>query len=278
MVRRPGYTLGWVGAQRHVLAGDLTPRARLQALADVPHLYALGPLAGLQGEVTVIDGAPLVTTRPGGTMRVEQSFDHRACFLVHAEVPRWQWIDQETELEAWADLAPLVRRAAADAGLDAADPVPFRMMGRAATGTVHVLDRRDDRLHSPERHETIKVRFPLSADDVEVIGFYSDQHHGVFVPKDSPLHAHLAARNRAFAGHVDALRLDAGWRLGLPGRRERAARDYGATSRESGTQSDPQDEAAGAEAGAGRCSTARVGARRRRSGSSTVATASTMRL
>jgi hypothetical protein len=68
-IRGPGYTLGWVGAQRQVLAGDLTPHARLQDLADVPHLYALGPLAGLQGEVTVIDGAPLVTTLPGGTMR-----------------------------------------------------------------------------------------------------------------------------------------------------------------------------------------------------------------
>jgi len=216
MVRRSGYSLGWVGAQRQVLAGDLTPHARLLDLADVPHLYALGPLAGLQGEVTVIDGAPLVTTLPGGTMRVERSFDHRACFLVHAEVPHWQWIDQEAELTAWADLVPLVRRAAADAGLGAADPVPFRMMGRAATGTVHVLDRRDDQPHSPERHEAIKVRFPLSADDVEVIGFHSDQHHGVFVPQDSHLHAHLAARSRAFAGHVDALRLDAGWRLGLP--------------------------------------------------------------
>ncbi len=216
IVRRPGYSLGWVGAQRRVLAGDLTPHAELQALAAVPHLYALGPLAGLQGEVTIIDGAPLVTTLPGGVMRVERSFDHRACFLVHAEVPRWRWIDQEAELAAWAELAPLVRGAASDASRDAADPLPFRIMGRAASGTVHVLDRRDDRPHSPERHEAIKVRFTLAAEDVEVIGFHSDQHHGIFVPKDSPIHAHLAARSRALAGHVDALRLDAGWRLGLP--------------------------------------------------------------
>src|SRR5262245_13717178 len=102
IARGPGYSIGWVGAQRQVLAGDLTPRADLRHLARVPHLYALGPLAGLQGEVTVIDGTPLITTLPGGVMRVEQSFAHRACFLVHAEVPRWRWIEQEAELAAWA--------------------------------------------------------------------------------------------------------------------------------------------------------------------------------
>jgi acetolactate decarboxylase len=216
IVRGPGYSLGWVGAQRQVLAGDLTPRATLRDYMGVPHLYALGPLAGLQGEVTVIDGTPLVTTLPGGLMRVEQSFDHRACFLVHAEVPRWRWIEQAAELAAWATLAPLLRHAAMDAGLEAAGPLPFRITGRATAGTVHVLDRRDDHPHSPERHEAIKVRFPVAAEEVEVIGFHSDQHHGIFVPKDSPLHAHLAARGRVFAGHVDALRLDAGWRFGLP--------------------------------------------------------------
>jgi acetolactate decarboxylase len=216
IVRGPGYTLGWVGAQRLVLTGDLTPHAELRDHEGVPHLSALGPLGGLRGEVTVIDGTPLITTLSGGVMRVERSFGHQACFLVHAEVPWWRWIGQEAELPTWAALEPRLRRAAADASLDAAGPFPFRITGRAASGTVHVLDRRDDRPHSPERHEAIKVRFTLAAEDVEVIGFHSDRHHGIFVPKDFPIHAHLSARGRAFAGHVDALRLDPGWRLGLP--------------------------------------------------------------
>jgi ABC-type Fe3+-hydroxamate transport system substrate-binding protein len=62
-----------------------------------------------------------------------------------------------------------------------------------------------------------------------------------------------------------------------PARRVGAGR-YEGRSRERGTQSDPQDETAGAEAGMGRCSTARVGTSRKRSGSSIVAIASTMRL
>jgi len=220
VVYGPGYRLGWVGAQRQVLAGDLTPHARLCDYASVAHVSALGPLAGLRGEVTVIDGTPLVTTLAAGTMKVEQSFDHEACFLVHAQVVRWQWTRHDVGLPAWSALDPVLRRMAAAAGIDPAGPFPFRLAGRAHSGTIHVLDRRDDRPHSPERHEEVKVHFPLQGEDVEVIGFLSDQHHGVFVPGDSPIHAHLAARDRAFAGHVDVLRLDAGWRLGLPAREE----------------------------------------------------------
>jgi acetolactate decarboxylase len=205
-----------VGAQRRVLEGDLTPRGRLRDHAAARTLNALGPLAGLRGEVTVIDGTPLVTTLADGVPRVERSFLHEACFLVHADVPRWRWARQDDELPDWASLALWLRRAASASGIDPAGPFPFRLAGRAVSGTVHVLDRRDDRPHSPERHEAIKARFPVADEDVEVIGFYSDRHHGIFVPKDSPIHAHLAARGRTFAGHVDVLRLEAGWRLGLP--------------------------------------------------------------
>lgn len=216
VVRGQGYTLGWVGAQRQVLAGDLTSRADLRRLAAVPHINAVGPLAGLRGEVTVIDGVPLISIVSAGAVRVDQSFEREACFLVHAEVPAWRWLPQRETLPAWPALEPVLRRAAADAGLDAERPFPFRLVGRAESGSIHVLDKRDDRPHSPELHEEAKVRFTLADDDVDVIGFYSEQHHGIFVPRESPIHAHLAARGRTIAGHVDALRLGDGWRIGVP--------------------------------------------------------------
>lgn len=108
----PGYTLTWVGAQRRLLAGDLTPCADLRDLAGLPHTYAVGPLAGLRGEVTLIDGAPLGSTISAGSVRVEQSFAHEACFLVHAQVPRWQWLANDGILPSWPALGPALRRAA----------------------------------------------------------------------------------------------------------------------------------------------------------------------
>ena len=66
-----GYTMGWVGAQQRVLAGDLAACADLRDLAAMPHAYAVGPLAALRGEVTVVDGIPLISTVTRDTVSVE---------------------------------------------------------------------------------------------------------------------------------------------------------------------------------------------------------------
>src|SRR6266853_62632 len=42
----------WAGAQRDVLGGDLRGHVELEPLSSVPHLYGLGPLEGLRGEVS----------------------------------------------------------------------------------------------------------------------------------------------------------------------------------------------------------------------------------
>jgi acetolactate decarboxylase len=158
----------------------------------------------------------LISTMAAGTIRTDQSFEHHACFLVYAEVPQWRWIAQSRPLPAWPTLESLLRRVAADAGINPDGPFPFRLVGSAESGIFHVLDKRDEQRHSPERHEQVKVRFALADEEVDMIGFYSTQHQGIFVPRDSPIHAHLAARGRTIAGHVDALRLGLRWQLGLP--------------------------------------------------------------
>ena len=42
-------TVRWVGAQRDVLSGDIGAKVALRTLVDLPHLYALGPRAGVTG-------------------------------------------------------------------------------------------------------------------------------------------------------------------------------------------------------------------------------------
>jgi hypothetical protein len=78
----------WVGAQRDVLGGDTRGKIALASLVDRPHPYALGPRAGVSGEVTILDGVPWIARVLDGRLEVEQSFDHAACFLVYAEVGR----------------------------------------------------------------------------------------------------------------------------------------------------------------------------------------------
>jgi hypothetical protein len=50
----------------------------------VPHLYGLGPLEGLRGEVSIFDSVPSIARIERETVVTAASWSARACFLVWA--------------------------------------------------------------------------------------------------------------------------------------------------------------------------------------------------
>src|SRR5579862_8273787 len=96
----------WVGEMRKVmLDGDLSAAIDLRKLANKKNLYALGPVEGLQGEVTVWDGKPSIARIRNKKLVTSDSFDFKAIFLVFAYVPQWheqavpEKVSSEKELE-----------------------------------------------------------------------------------------------------------------------------------------------------------------------------------
>ncbi len=176
----------WIGAQRDVLAGDIRGHAALANLAATPHLYGLGPLEGLRGEVSIFGGLPSVARVDAGAVVTTETWDARACFLV------------------WAQ------------GLDLERPFPFRIRGSAAVATLHVLDKRDGLPHNAERHEQAKVRQTLKRTAVELIGFHSRRHRGVFTPRDADVHVHLRTADGRVSGHPEDIRLEPGAGVAVP--------------------------------------------------------------
>ena len=123
-----------------------------------------------------------------------------------------------------------VQRFTAEHGLPSdVSPLAFLLRGVAATLAFHVLDKRDGLPHSPERHEQAKVRFTLRQREVEVIGFHSTAHRGIFTPADSNVHMHFRTTDGHASGHVERLDLAPGWALGLP------AGEPGVSTHEEGT-------------------------------------------
>jgi hypothetical protein len=86
-----GYQLWFIGAQREtIMKGKLAAVLDLKTLAGRPHLYGLGPIEQLRGEVTIADSRPaLARVAPDGTVNVTRSFHAGVPFFVWAEVPRW---------------------------------------------------------------------------------------------------------------------------------------------------------------------------------------------
>ena len=207
----------WVGAQRDVLGGDVEGKVDLLSLTRRPHLYALGPRAGVSGEITVLDGEPSVARIVDRQIHVTADDDHAACFLVYDHVDRWCERVEEKPIDNEAMLTAAVLGAAGAVGLDADAPLIFLLRSPAATVTFHVLDKRDGLPHTPERHERAKVRFEIERQAVEVLGFYSTQHRGIFTPKDSDLHMHFRTLNGRVSGHVERIAVDPGAVIAVPG-------------------------------------------------------------
>jgi len=208
----------WIGAQRDVLGGQVEGKVELRSLASLRHLYALGPRAGVTGEITVFDGEPCVARVFDGRIQVETGFDHAACFLVYDEVPAWLETALPRQIEGEDALTEAVLDAARAARADVEQPLIFLLRALAATVTFHVLDKRDGLPHTLARHEQAKVCFSVERQAAEVLGFYSSRHRGIFTPRESNLHMHLRTRDGRASGHVEQIAIDAGAVLAVPRR------------------------------------------------------------
>ena len=186
----------------------------------MPHLYGLGPLEGLRGEVSIFGSVPSIARIEREMIVTAASWRARACFLVWAQVPAWfeRSFDQSKEgIPGGLDgIEREVVALAREAGLDPDRPLPFRVHATAVETTFHVLDKRDGLPHNPERHEQAKVRRTLEHAPVELIGFYSRQHRGIFTPGESNVHVHLQTEDGRMSGHLETIRLAPGARIAVP--------------------------------------------------------------
>jgi alpha-acetolactate decarboxylase len=215
--RWDGDTRHW-GAIREVLRFERT-QGRVQ-LADVttPFTVGLGALAGLKGEVLVVDGEVWVS-RADGDARPEALLaneDEEATLLVLAEVPRWIEIPVEEDVFP-PDLEHYVRTAAESAGLDWSRPFPFVVRGTFLFAELHVLNGKCPFAHDDLPAEQQPFRASFGSTPGIVVGFYGEGMEGLLMHAGSKVHVHgLLGGQRPIVGHLDEVGLAAGSVLQLP--------------------------------------------------------------
>lgn len=221
-----GCVAGWdgrverFGTLREVLRdGEVQGRVRVADVADRPGVVALGALADLRGEVTVIEGETWLA-RPVGDGRIAvargSADDAQAAFLALAIVDPWRTIPIEAPVE-WDALDPLVSAAAARAGLGRLDTIPFVIEGELHDLHAHVLDGRCPFAADPERRGE-PVRFAEARARGRLVGFLTTLPAGTLTHHGSRLHVHVVLDGPgAASGHVDSVAIATG-RLRLPAR------------------------------------------------------------
>jgi hypothetical protein len=182
--------------------GSTEGRVDLQ-IAAAPGSIAVGALAGLAGEVTVLDGRVLVAI-PAGTDGVEVRDavpGERAALLFLARVERWEEVPLP-DCASYEALEDAIRSALAACGHDPAVAVPVRVRGVAEEYSAHVVAGACP-IAQPDGPPPRRLR----ATDTPIVlaGFYADAAAGRLTHHDRSSHFHLVAPGAM--GHLDAIRL-----------------------------------------------------------------------
>lgn len=197
--------------------GDIGAKASLSDYAHIDHLYALGAIENLKGEILIIDSAPYNTSVIDNTIKVDSSYSKRATLLVSAVVNEWSSHTIPRHVSSLKDLEKYIKRIADTQLLDIRRPFPFMIEGRAEKMSWHVIDWKDgDTVHSHKKHVESGLNGTINNQDAIMLGFYSDSHHGIFTHHSSNVHIHTKLSDGSIAGHLDDIVLGPNMLLMLP--------------------------------------------------------------
>lgn len=149
----------------------------------------------------MVDGKIFASTvLADSTMKVENVRDAQAPFFVYAAVPQWK----EVELPDSVINLKVLDSYLATLSNEDKKPFAFKLEGRIDAATIHVVNLPEGTtVSSPDEAHQGQVNYHLKNEQVEMIGFFSTKHKGVFTHHDSNTHIHLITENRSKMGHLD---------------------------------------------------------------------------
>lgn len=202
--QRPAPQVHVVGAMKETMwSGQLQGKVLPDTIADREGLYGLGPNSYLRGELLLKEGRSyLSTVTSDSSMKVEENPAVSAPFFVYSRVSKWEELtlpEQVQDIPALQDFIDQQSR-------DLPRPFAFKLKGEVKAARIHIQNLPEGtKVSSPAEAHQGQVDYVLNDEAVEVIGFFSTEHQGVFTHHDSWLHMHLMTTDEQQMGHLDAL-------------------------------------------------------------------------
>lgn len=191
--------------------------------------YGVGAYDGLDGEITIFEGKPYVTKVRGDAFIMDHTSNGSAIFAGWTK--NSQWRDEQpvpADVKTYYDLQHFIKARATAVGIDTnTTPFPFLMTGKAAELKWHInVDRTEGKPLTRELFKKSKANYVMNDEEVNIVGFYSEKHRGVFIGTYAPamqgkdiknaLHIHFVSKDGKSAGHIDHVTFDGGMTLRLP--------------------------------------------------------------
>lgn len=206
------------GALRNIMReNNLSAHLHFEDFPLRSTIYALGAFEDLKGEILVLRGESYSTRAVADEVRFIDLENESAAFMVWAEVEKWQGFEVPDSVLSFTELENFTALQANNFGIDQTKPFPFGLTGTVAELSWHVIDwPEDDTVHTHEKHMVTGPHGVLTGIPAEILGFYSDSHHGIFTHHSSNMHLHFVSQPPLYSGHVDDLTLSPGSTLWLP--------------------------------------------------------------
>lgn len=203
--------VSFAGTQTKIRNGDFSAAVLLDTLPK-EHLFALGPEEGLRSELFVWNGRIFRAGvwRENGQPYVEKDAKGmQAVFLVWANVPAWDTVVLQENIVSLRQLEQIIGMNAHRHGLDTSKAFPFLLLGKFLKAQGHIMDNDTSRnLITAATGGEAKKYFPVDGQRVQLLGFYSHHHRGIFTHHDSFTHIHYRTYSKHHAGHLDEASFD----------------------------------------------------------------------
>lgn len=196
------YSVKIVGAMRNVMhKGELFGTISLDTISNKNHLFGLGPVEYLKGEIMILDGkAYRSTVADSGNILMEETWQIKAPFFVYANVEKWKEITFPDSVQTIPQLEIFLD----NFSKDLPRPFPFKITATVENGEIHIVNLPEGtEVHSPEEAHQNQQSYRLENEQGEMIGFFSSEHQGVFTHHDSYVHLHFISTDKKKMGHLD---------------------------------------------------------------------------
>lgn len=180
--------------------GELDGKIKLDTL-NKNGLYGLGPTAFLDGEILINDGRVFVSkVINDSAMVVKENNIASAPFFVHTNIKVWDTLLLQKDVKSINDLQTLLDNETKNIK----KPYPFKLIGSVSKANIHVQNLpKGTKVSNPTEAHQGQVNYQIENNDVEIVGFFSRNHKGIFTHHDTFLHMHLITKDHLKMGHLD---------------------------------------------------------------------------
>ncbi|NNC70538.1 MAG: alpha-acetolactate decarboxylase [Flavobacteriaceae bacterium] len=195
-----------VGAMKNVMwKGELGSSINIDTITDKTELFGLGPESYLTGEILINNGKSYVSrVTSDSIMMVQKTFDLSAPFFVYSNVKQWNEVELPSAIKTIQDVEKFIDSSTSDVKR----PFAFKLVGQVTSAIIHIQNLPEGtKVSSPQEAHKGQTNYELENENVDIVGFFSTEHKGVFTHHDSLLHMHLITNDESKMGHLDELEI-----------------------------------------------------------------------